>query len=150
MRILGAALLATAAFAFARQSAVAQDVVVYSHPNRPKDSASVRTVRAILLGYDKNETASRIAPYVIVRLPNSDELARVYLTDNTKIDGVRFFCPINPGLTTGYGVCPRLPSDLALKLPVTVNISVWPDSLEFSKAIIMGTDTINVVPQPAR
>ena len=148
MRTLTAAALGVIQLAAAVQITYAEDVRVYAHPSRPANSTGVSTVRALLIGYDRNENGSMVSPYIVIRFPYDNDLVRVYLADDTKIDGKRFFCPLNPGMTTGYGVCPRLPSALALRLPVSVDLTIWLDSLTFSKAVIFGTDAISVVAPP--
>lgn len=133
--------------AAAVKPAAADDVKFYNHPNRPKSESAVRTARATLIGYDANAGELFVSPFVVVRFGGEDRLTRVYLADGTTIDGVRFSCPDQRTMASGIGfpVCPRLPSALALKLPVAVDIAVWRDSLDFSKDVVLGTDMIAVV-----
>ena len=133
--------------AAAGKPAAADDVKLYTHPNRPKDAASIRSARATLIGYDVNAGELFVSPYIVVRLGGEDRLTRVYLADNATIDGVRFSCPEQRTTAGGIGfpVCPHLPSALAVKLPVAIDLTVWRDSLDFSKDVILGTDTIAVI-----
>lgn len=149
-RSFRAAILAGALSAAAVQPAAAGDVRIYNHPNRPKDEMTIRVVRATLIGYDVNAGEIFVSPFVVVRFSGDDELKRVYLTDTTTIDGIPFTCPDQRSVPggTGFPVCPRLPSALLTKLPVSVQLAIWPDGLYFSKAIILGTDRIMAVALP--
>lgn len=138
------------ALAVAPKGATAQDVVIYTHPQRPSNPSAVHALKAILIGYDENRGNSKVSPYVVLRVLDDNALIRVFISPDTKIDGVPFFCPFTPGATKGFGVCPRLPSAFALKLPVIVELAVWQDSVIYEKGPVLGTDTINVVGLPTQ
>jgi hypothetical protein len=146
LQLLTAIAFATTIGLAAVQTAAAQsDVIIYTHPERPKNRAERKTLRAVLIGYDSNRGDYTVSPYIVVRELDDRQLVRIFLSPDTKIDGVRFFCPLNPGMTTGPGICPQLPSSLALKVPILVDVVVWRDGLLFEKEPILGTDTITVV-----
>ena len=154
LQLFMAIAFASSVWAAAVQTAAAQtapqDVVIYTHPERPKNPTDLRTLHALLIGYDANRGDNAVSPYIVVRMLDDQKLTRIFLASDTKIDGVPFFCPVNPEMTTGYGVCPRLPSALALKMPAIVDVVVWQDALAFEKGTILGTDTINVVGLPTQ
>jgi len=122
----------TLLIATSSQVTAQDDVVIYNHANRPKEDGRIKKIRATLLGYDPNIGRAIIAPYLIFRFAGESELRRVYLTQGALLNGAPFACAGASGAFQGrLQICPRLPADVATKLPATVEMTSWSESSLF-------------------